>query len=185
MHDTDTTRERFEELFRVSKSAVRAFARRRVPADQVDDVVSETFLVAWRRLDQIPADPLPWLLTVARNVIGTERRGESRRLRLWMKAQSGYVEGHDPHYAATEDGRVLDALAQLSERDREALTLVAWDGLTPAEAARVLGVPAARFRVRLHRAGRRLRAMLVAESPTEVPASDPIPPAVSSRGATA
>ncbi|MFZ1997163.1 MAG: sigma-70 family RNA polymerase sigma factor, partial [Solirubrobacteraceae bacterium] len=124
-------RARFDALFRAHHPAVRAYARRRVPAEAVDDIVSETFLVVWRRLDDVPEPPLPWLLTVARNVAGTERRGAARRERLWLKAQSGHLEGYDPAELEIADGRVLGALARLKERDREALTLVAWDGLTP------------------------------------------------------
>ena len=86
--------------------------------------------------------------------------GSTRRERLWLKAQSGHVEDCDAGEPESADGRVLAALAVLRERDREALTLVAWDGLTPAQAADTLGVPPARFRQRLHRAGRRLRAEL-------------------------
>jgi RNA polymerase sigma-70 factor (ECF subfamily) len=136
-----------------------------VPPEAVDDIVSTTFLVVWRRLDEVPEPPLPWLLTVARNVVGTERRGAARRQRLWLKAQSGHVEVYDPGQFEIADGRVLAALGRLKERDREALTLVAWDGLTPAEAAAVLGEPSDRFRQRLHRAGRRLRAELGPEEP--------------------
>jgi RNA polymerase sigma-70 factor (ECF subfamily) len=162
MADPEPPRARFEALFREHHSAVRAYARRRVPSDAVDDVVSDTFVVVWRRLDQVPEPALPWLLTVARNVVGTEWRGAARRQRLWLKAQSGHVEGYDrePDIA---DGSVVAALARLKERDREALTLVAWDGLTPAQAAAVLGEPSDRFRQRLHRAGRRLRAQLATE----------------------
>jgi RNA polymerase sigma-70 factor (ECF subfamily) len=96
-------------------------------------------------------------------------------LRLWVKAQDGYAEGRDPAELDGDDGRVLEALAGLSERDREALTLVAWDGLRPAEAAEVLGEPASRFRVRLHRAARRLRARLEEEPGEQTPGphSDP------------
>ena len=170
MPDSQTRRARFEALFREHHPAVRAYARRRVPPEAVDDIVSETFLVVWRRLDDVPEPPLPWLLTVARNVAGTERRGAARRARLWLKAQSGHLGGHDPGEFEIADGRVLRALACLSERDREALTLVAWDGLTPAQAAAVLGEPSVRFRQRLHRAGRRLRAQLAAEPGHQEPA---------------
>jgi RNA polymerase sigma-70 factor (ECF subfamily) len=162
MPDPDFRRVRFDALFREHHPAVRAYARRRVPREVVDDIVSETFLVVWRRLDDVPDPPLPWLLTVARNVAGTEWRRAARRERLWLKAQSGHLEGHDPGEPEIADGRVLGALARLKERDREALTLVAWDGLTPAQAAAVLGEPSVRFRQRLHRAGRRLRAELAA-----------------------
>jgi len=169
MADPESRRVRFEALFRDHHSAVAAYARRRVPAEAVDDIVSETFLVVWRRLDEVPQPSLAWLLAVARNVAGTERRGAARRQRLWLKAQSRHVEGCERGEAEIADGRVLSALARLKERDREALTLVAWDGLTPAEAAAVLGEPSVRFRQRLHRAGRRLRAQLPAELRPEEP----------------
>jgi RNA polymerase sigma-70 factor (ECF subfamily) len=168
MPDSELRRARFDALFRHHHPAVRAYARRRVPPEVVDDIVSETFLVLWRRLDDVPEASLPWLLAVARNVVGTEWRGAARRERLWLKAQSGHVDGCDPGEPESADGRVLGALAVLKERDREALTLVAWDGLTPAQAAAALGEPSARFRQRLHRAGRRLRAELAAELDAEL-----------------
>jgi RNA polymerase sigma-70 factor, ECF subfamily len=170
MPDPESRRARFEALFREHHPVVRAFARRRVPPEAVDDIVSETFLVVWRRLDDVPEPALPWLLIVARNVAGTERRGAARRQRLWLKAQSGHVEDYDSGQPEIGDGRVVGALARLKERDREALTLVAWDGLTPAQAAAVLGEPSVRFRQRLHRAGHRLRAQLAAELRPEEPA---------------
>jgi RNA polymerase sigma-70 factor (ECF subfamily) len=170
MADPESRRARFEGLFRDHHAAVRAHARRRVPPEAVDDVVSETFLVAWRRLDEVPEPPLPWLLTVARNVVGTEWRGAARRKRLWLKAQSELVEGYDTGDPEMAGGRVLAALARLKEGDREALTLVAWDGLTPAQAAVVLGEPSDRFRQRLLRAGRRLRDQLDDELRGEGPA---------------
>lgn len=160
MPDREPRRARFDALFREHHPAVQAYARRRVPLEDVDDIVSETFLIVWRRLDDVPEAPLPWLLAVARNVVGTEWRGVARRERLWLKAQSGHIENYEPGEPENEDGRVSAALAGLRERDREALTLVAWDGLTPSQAAVALGVPSARFRQRLHRARRRLRAEL-------------------------
>jgi RNA polymerase sigma-70 factor (ECF subfamily) len=157
MDYTDSERERFERIFRANHLRVHAFARRRVAAEAVDDVVSETFTVAWRRLDDIPEDPLPWLLGVARNVVGTARRGEARRQRLQARAQADYQPPTEEREPRLDSGLVNAALERLNERDREALTLVGWDGLTPTEAAAVVGIPANRFRVRLHRAGRRLR----------------------------
>jgi RNA polymerase sigma-70 factor (ECF subfamily) len=136
---------------------------RRTPAgasDAADDVVASTFLVAWRRVGEVPADSLPWLLAVARHVIATQRRTSRRQgaLRSRMDAVGSAAAGP----AAAEDpaGRVAHALAQLPESDREAITLIAWDGLRPAEAATVLGQSPATFRVRLHRAKRRLRREL-------------------------
>jgi RNA polymerase sigma-70 factor (ECF subfamily) len=171
MPNLELRRARFDALFRDHHPAVQAYARRRVPPEDVDDIVSETFLVVWRRLDDVPETPLPWLLAVARNVVGTEWRGAARRERLWLRAQTDHSEGYDSSEPESTDGDVLGALAALKERDREALTLVAWDGLTPAQAAAALGEPSARFRQRLHRAGRRLRAQLPAELRPDEPAA--------------
>jgi RNA polymerase sigma-70 factor (ECF subfamily) len=153
----DTHAERLEALFRRHHSAVAAYARRRAPSEAVDDVVASTFLVAWRRLDEVPAGALPWLLAVARNVIATQHRGSRRRGALRTRLE-GAESGASPPEDA--DDRVTAALGRLSERDREAITLIAWDGLRPAEAAAVLSQSAATFRVRLHRAKRRLRREL-------------------------
>ena len=73
-----TREDRFEELFREHYGAVRGYALRRAPADLAQDAVSETFLVAWRRLDDVPADALPWLFGVARRVLANQRRSADR-----------------------------------------------------------------------------------------------------------
>src|SRR5258707_15307572 len=118
MRDPALRRERFDALFRDHHPAVRAYARRRVPREVVDDIVSETFLVVWRRLDDVPEAPLPWLLAVARNVVGTEWRGAARRERLWPKARSGHVEGCGPGAPGSADRPGPGALAVPRERDR-------------------------------------------------------------------
>ena len=158
-YQDSTGREQLEDLFRHHEPAVIAYVRRRAPEDIVDDIVSETFLVAWRRLDRVPEPALPWLLGVARRVLSTHRRGDRRRRALYSRlaaTQSGSMS------ARSDDGedRALAALATLTEKDREALMLIAWEGLTPAQAAVVLNEPAVRFRVRLHRAKRRIKAVL-------------------------
>lgn len=150
--------ERFERLFRAHHRAVVAYVRRRAPAESVDDVVGETFLVAWRRLDRVPAEERPWLFGVARNVLATQRRGARRRQALRLRLSSTGVE--PPASLPHRDSRLAAALAALSEKDREALTLIAWEGLTPHEAATALRESPAAFRVRLHRARRRLRSRL-------------------------
>lgn len=151
--------DRFEQLFRSHHAAVVAYVRRRAAPELVDDIVGETFLVAWRRLDRVPDNPLPWLLTVARNVIATQRRGAARRRSLWL-ALAGRAGRHQSAEVDLTEGRIGAALAQLSAADREALLLIAWDGLTPQEAAQVLGEAPGTFRVRLHRARGRLRRLL-------------------------
>jgi RNA polymerase sigma factor (sigma-70 family) len=151
-------RERLEDLFRTYEPAIVAYLRRRSMADTVDDLVAETFLVAWRRLDDVPEEPLPWLLAVARRVLSTHRRGRDRRRNLGERLMDVQPRSH--WWEEDGEDRATAALARLSERDREALMLIAWEGLTPQQAATVLGEPPGRFRVRLHRATRRMKALL-------------------------
>lgn len=153
---------RFERLFRNHYAAVLRYARRRVSLDLADDVVEETFMVAWRRLDEMPSDPLPWLYGVARNVVGTQARGAGRRQALGERV-AGSIERPPTGLPEPErfGGVIAAALMQLSAEDREALILVAWEELAPHEAARALGESAVAFRVRLHRARKRLRALLL------------------------
>lgn len=133
-----------------------AYARRRAPAAVADDVAAETFAVAWRRAGDVPEEPLPWLLGVARRVLATQRRADARRTRLHRLLLETAPPPPPPH----DGGRVAEALSRLSERDREAILLIAWEGLAPRQAAAVLGVTPTAFWVRLHRARRRVRAAL-------------------------
>ena len=159
--DEGSPTERMEALFRRHYRDVAAYVRRRAEPDLAEDVVAETFLVAWRRLDDVPDDARPWLLGVARKALSTQRRARARRRSLLEKlASQPLPRGTE----LPENLGVADALARLSERDREALTLVAWDGLSPTEAAAVVGQSAVAFRVRLHRAKRRLRRRIEAQS---------------------
>lgn len=171
--DVDAPTDRFERLFRSHHAAVVAYVRRRAPRDAVEDIVGETFLVAWRRLDRIPDQGLPWLLAVARNVLATQRRGALRRRALTLRLESASAEPWVPPAVGAGasgtvdllDDRLSAALTKLPPKDREALTLIAWDGLQPQEAGHVLGESSGAFRVRLHRARRRLRRLL--EEPSE------------------
>ncbi len=164
----DVRTDRFERLFRAHHAAVVAYVRRRTSGDAVDDVVGETFLVAWRRLDRVPDEELPWLFTVARNVLATQQRGALRRRALTARLQSTRAEPEAypgvgswmPDSVDGVDRGVLAALARLAAKDREALILIAWDGLQPNQAALVLGESPGAFRVRLHRARQRLRRLL-------------------------
>ena len=159
---------RFRALFEATYAAVRRYAHHRgVPAGQADDVVAETFLVAWRRLDQVPRDdPLPWLLAVARNQGRNQRRSQVRYGNLLRRLPPPLpVPPPDEPPEPGRDVAVFAALAALDEGDRELLLLVAWDGLTPAQAARVVGCNAGAARVRLHRARRRFADELGKRSP--------------------
>ncbi|HKR98995.1 MAG TPA: sigma-70 family RNA polymerase sigma factor [Candidatus Dormibacteraeota bacterium] len=159
---TDAAREqRFNALYSVCAAPVYAYACRRVGLDGAEDVVADTFAVAWRRLDSVPEPALPWLLATARRVIANRARGERRRLRLFERMRSEarwqpqVVDADAGHFAD-----VMNALGTLSPREREAILLVAWDGLSGAEAAAAAGCSRAAFAVRLHRARRRLRKQL-------------------------
>jgi len=129
-----------------------AYALRRTDPATAEDVVAETFVIAWRRLDDLPEPPLPWLLGVARRVLANLRRGERRRMAMLDR-----LRREPPPVSALPgaEGRELAALAALPERDREALILHAWDGLDHAGAGTVMGCSAATFAVRLHRARER------------------------------
>lgn len=157
-----TREERFEELFRDHYGAVRCYALRRIPGDVAQDVVSETFLVAWRRLDDVPADARPWLYGVARRVMANLRRSADRSTALERRVAAtatSLAVSSDVGENLGDAEIVRAALSRLSDRDREALTLVAWEELSGARAARAAGCTRAAFAVRLHRA----RARLVTE----------------------
>jgi RNA polymerase sigma-70 factor, ECF subfamily len=150
----------FEDFYRQYYGRVLAFALRRASRSAADDVAAETFIVAWRRRGEIVGDPLPWLYGVARRVLANQLRGARRAdalaERAILLAECGGTSGESP----IADTPIGIALASLRERDREALILTAWDELAPAQAARVLGCSAAAFRVRLHRAKKRLAQAL-------------------------
>jgi RNA polymerase sigma factor (sigma-70 family) len=164
--------QRFEELFREHYGAVRGYALRRIPGDLAQDVVSETFLVAWRRLDDVPADALPWLYGVARRVVANQRRSADRGTALERRVAANAAanaRSTDIGEGLGEGEIVRAALARLSDRDREALMLVAWHGLSGARAARAAGCTRAAFAVRLHRARARLRVELDSPAPPAPP----------------
>lgn len=147
----------FVSLFELHHRALLAYAVRRVadPADAAD-VVAETFLVAWRRLDEVPPDAQarPWLFGVARRVLANLRRGERRRLALADRLRDAVVDVVPG--PGDEASDVERAVAGLGELDQEILRLHAWDELAHDEIALVLGLSRGAVRVRLHRARRRL-----------------------------
>ena len=159
--------ERFAALFGRHHRQVYAYAVSRAGRDLADDIVSDTFLVAWRRLDAVPDDPLPWLLGVARKVVLERHRDAARQLSLVAQA-SAPVEG-DVAVAVAERAATLAALDALGTADRELLTLVGWHGLAAREAAQVVGCATATFLVRLHRARRRFEHALAEQSAVVAP----------------
>lgn len=139
-------------------SAVARYAARRVPPDDVHDLVADTFLTAWRRLDEVPEDAVPWLFGSARRHIANRRRSTRRRqaldVRLANEPSPSRIE------ASHVDERIVAAIGRLPEAEREAMMLVAWDGLDPKRAAKAAGCGSGTFRVRLHRARSRLKREL-------------------------
>jgi RNA polymerase sigma factor (sigma-70 family) len=156
----DERRLRLEALFAAHGAAVLAYARRRCDAATAEDVLAEVFVVAWRRLDRMPADALPWLLSCARRVLANERRGERRQLALVTRLATMVPRATAESAADFGTGRLADALARLSDLDREVLLLVAWEDLSVDRAAVVLGCSPNTFSTRLGRARKRLASAL-------------------------
>ncbi|GAA3122597.1 RNA polymerase sigma factor [Streptosporangium carneum] len=154
--------EEFTALYDALHPRVFAYAVSRCGRRLAEEVVGETFAVAWRRREDIPVRAvLPWLLGVARNVSRELYRDEVRRAAL-EEALRGWAEEVETDVAdeVAERSAVLRALATLGDDDKEVLTLVSWHGLGAGEAAGVLGCSKAAFFVRLHRARRRLEAAM-------------------------
>ncbi len=167
----ELARARFSDLYRDHARDLLGYALRR-SADPEDaaDVVAETFLVAWRRIGDVPLDREArlWLYGTARHVLANQNRGARRRDRLTER-----LRGELCRELATarprEESAFLQALAGLKETDRELLMLIGWEELTPAQAARTLGISPLAARTRLHRARRRLRAQLAERSSSNPP----------------
>lgn len=142
--------------------AVLAYFLRRLDSDTAYEATEDVFLVAWRKLDQIPDGDrsLAWLYSVARRVLANHRRGAARRRRLWHRladepATSG--EGPEPIVLRNEEHQeVLTALGRLSDKDQELLRLAIWEELPHADIGDLLGCSVGAVDVRLHRAVRRL-----------------------------
>jgi RNA polymerase sigma-70 factor (ECF subfamily) len=152
----------FRALYERHRDEVWRYFRRRAGHDAAAELTAEVFVVAWRRRDDPPADPRPWLYGVARHVMANHRRGTARAAALAERAGRGDAVTDDHADLAHVRADLAAALRRLAPADREVLLLVAWEGLTSAEAAKVLGCRAPAARARLSRARRRLRAALEA-----------------------
>ena len=156
--------ERFVGLYDTYYRRVLGFALHHVDASAAEDVASETFLIAWRKLADVPDPPLAWLLAVARNLLRQQYGATARQRRLATRLTE--LAGEDDLLAwdagehVVERAAALEALASLPRDDIEALTLTTWHGLSPAEAAVVLGCSPRAFTVRLSRARQRLSRAL-------------------------
>ena len=174
LEDPKVRRELFTGLYRRHYAAVLAYALRRVGPDQAQDVVAETFTAAWRELDNLPENPMPWLYRAAWYRIANVRRAQTRQLRASARAQTQQDQIQGDHAArVVESVRVIGALKSLSDTDREVLLLTSWEDLSYADAAYVLGCSVTVVKVRVLRARRRLAAALKNEPgtrPTSTPA---------------
>ncbi len=145
---------RFDALFTDHQRAVLAYAMRRTATlADAEDAASETFTIAWRKLDAIPSsDVLPWLYAVARRVLANQRRGSGRRERLAALLTFEHDVATPLRLGDDVDGPAFVALASLSPADQEILRLVAWEELGNQHIAQVLGISPNAVAIRLHRA---------------------------------
>lgn len=179
----DVTERRFESLYREYYGHLMRYAARRADSGHEADVVAETFTIAWQHLDQLrDENALPWLYGIARRVLANDRRGRYRRVRLASRLSAEPAAQAGDH--AGEVARRVDLLAAietLSVRDRECLQLTEWEQLSPEDAAVVMDCSTVAYKVRLHRARRRLATALARQdslpesSPAEVGRPHPFP----------
>lgn len=156
--------DRFVEIYGSYYKHVHAYCRRRTGPDRADDAAAETFLVVWRKIDQVPAgsEILPWLYQTAYGVVRNVWRGASRRKRLDRKLGALGVEPvvppEDFMVLRHEAQQILAALSGLKPADQEVLRLSIWEDLSNPELAATLDVSEEAARQRLSRARRKLAA---------------------------
>lgn len=153
-------RARFEELAPALVEPLRRFLARRTDPATAEDVLADTLLVCWRRLEEVPDEALPWAYGVARHCLANTERGERRQRRLAARIAVVDPPAEAAPEAAEPDEALLEALATLRPEDAELLRLSAWEQLTPAEIATVLEITPNAASIRLHRARAGLRERL-------------------------
>ena len=164
---SDDREERFNRLVREHGDEVHRYLRRRYwggDATDVEDLLADVMAIAWRRLDDVPRDAeAPWLFGVARRRLSNARNRQVRRDRIAgpMRPRGAAPAAED---VALADLSLRDALAALPEKEREALTLTAWEGLGPEELAVALGVTVNAAAIRLSKAKAKLLDLLAAGS---------------------
>jgi RNA polymerase sigma-70 factor (ECF subfamily) len=151
----ESRRERFEAVAPGLIEPLRRFLARRTDPATADDVLAETLLVCWRRVQDLPEEPLPWAYGVARNCLLNAQRSARRQERVAARLAVEPVDAGAP-----EDSSLHEALARLRPDDADLLRLWAWEQLTPAEIATVLDITANAASIRLHRAREKLKAQL-------------------------
>lgn len=156
-------RARFEALAAEVYEPVQRYLHRRARPDDAGDVLAETLLVVWRRLDDVPDEPLPWCIGVARRCLANHRRADQRRLRLVERtaAQPRRATSGDPQDRIDDDEPELAAaMGALSASETEIVRLWAWERLEPREIAVALDMTANAVSVALARAKRKLAGQL-------------------------
>lgn len=162
-------RERFQQLYDAGYGPVLGYARRRTDTiDDAHDVVSETFMTAWRRLDEVPEGERArlWLFGVARRNLANHHRGRRRYRDLSQRLQREPASSDDVAAAGLggmETVSIAAAFERLSESDQDVLVMAGWEQLDAGQIAEVLGCSRPSARVRLHRARKRFTAALAAE----------------------
>lgn len=162
----DNRRELFESLYEQYRPPVLGYCRRRTSLTGAEDACSETFLIAWRRLDELPGPPhtLPYLYRIAANVLANHARAFRRRSRLDAKLKGlGVAPAADPSALVVMNARhheVIDALQRLKPKDREIVMLYTWEDLSRETIAEMMGLTKAAIDQRIHRSYRRLARIL-------------------------
>jgi len=160
MLSTVTAEERFRQLYDRHAGPILMYFKRRTDSETAQDCTAETFLVAWRRIDDVPDEALPWLYGVARRVLQNQRRSRGRMARLVSR-----LRGLEPPRAPSpevavirrfEDAELAEALRRMRREDQELLLLANWEELPHADIGRVLGCSAHAVDQRIYRAMHRL-----------------------------
>lgn len=160
---------RFAALYATTYGDVLRFVQRRTEPHRAEDVTHEAFMAAWRRLDDLPREPgdaRAWLYGTARNCLLNDQRSRARQGALEVR-----IASHIPEFLDPEDDLVAlqvdlaAAWSRVRPEDREVLSLAVWENLTSPQAGRVLGISAAAYRIRLHRARQSLHRALRHRAP--------------------
>jgi RNA polymerase sigma-70 factor (ECF subfamily) len=150
-------RDRFEAIYESNYHRILGYALRRTSRDEAVDVVAETFLVAWRRLENVPDGSAArlWLYGTARRVLANQERAQRRRERLSGRVRAELIPEVESGPAEPELNLTAIAFTKLSADERELLALVAWEELDAGQIARVYTCSRNAARIRIHRARRR------------------------------
>ena len=161
-------RERFRVLYNdLYDDLWRYVQRRSINTEEARDTLSEVFLVAWRRLEDIPAgnEARLWLFGVARNLVKTSWRKRKRSGDLLVRIGSEMSTRVTTDEELDNSGvlKIVKALQFLSENDQEILRLLAWENLSHKEISVVLGCSENAVAIRIRRARVRLMKVLQSE----------------------